>query len=65
MSLIFAKVPREIIYKKEMNSKRVLGFIFLVFKTSLDDTISFSLDSIVKWTGLKINRHSGKTNDIY
>ena len=62
---IFAKVPREIIYNKKLHNKRVLCFIFLVYKISLDNTISFSLDSIIKWTGLKKSKNKGKSNDIF
>ncbi len=65
MIIIFAKVPREIIYNKELNNKRVLSFIFLVFRSSLDDTISFSLDSIINWAGLKKSRNKGKSNNIF
>ena len=65
MIIIFAKVPKEIIYNKNIDKKRVLVFLFLVFKNSLDNTISFSLNYLIDWCKMKPDRHKGKTNDIF
>jgi len=63
--IIFAKVSKEIIYNKEFDNKRISLFMFLVFKISLDDTVSFSINSIIDWHKLKINKRKGKTNEIF
>lgn len=61
----FVKIPREIIYNKELGDKRVIIFSYLCSRRSLDDTVAFSISELCHWSYLKPNYHDGKINHKY
>lgn len=63
IQIIYATVPKEIIYNKEMNDKRVIVYCYFSLKYGLDDTVGFSCDSVVTWCGFKSNYHKDKINE--
>lgn len=58
-------IPREIIYDKDLGDKRVIVYSYLCCRRALDDTVAFSINELVKWTGLVPNYHDGKINHKY
>lgn len=62
--MMFATVPREIIYNKDFGIVRVGTYIYL-FKNRITNGIEvvFSIEDIVNWMKQKPNRNSGKIND--
>ena len=58
-------IPREIIYDKDLGDKRVIVYSYLCCRRALDDSIAFSINELVKWTGLVPNYHEGKINHKY
>lgn len=58
----YIKIPREIIYNKELGDKRVLLLSYLCSRRSLDDTVAFSINELCEWTKNKPNSHEGKIN---
>lgn len=48
-----------------MFDKRVIVYSYLCCRRSLDDTVAFSINELVKWTGLVPNYHEGKINNKY
>ena len=61
----YVKIPREIIYNKELGDKRVIIFSYLCSRRSLDDTVAFSISELCHWSHLKPNYHEGKINYKY
>lgn len=61
----FIKIPREIIYNKELGDKRVIIFSYLCSRRTLDDTVAFSISELCHWSHLKPNYHDGKINHKY
>lgn len=48
-----------------MGDKRVIIYSYLCCRRTLDDTVAFSINELVKWTGLIPNYHDGKINHKY
>lgn len=63
IQILYATVPKEIIYNKEMNDKRVIVYCYFSLKCGLDDTVGFSCDSVVTWCSFKLNYHKDKINE--
>lgn len=61
----YVKIPREIIYNKELGDKRVIIFSYLCSRRALDDTVAFSISELCHWSCLKPNYHDGKINHKY
>lgn len=61
----YVKIPREIIYDKDLSSKRVIIFSYLCARRSLDDTVAFSTTELCRWSKLKPNYRDGKINQKY
>lgn len=61
----YVKIPREIIYNKEISEKRVILFSYLCSRRALDDTVAFSTSELCHWSRLKPNYHEGKINQKY
>lgn len=61
----YVKIPREIIYNKELGDKRVIIFSYLCSRRTLDDTVAFSISELCHWSHLKPNYHDGKINHKY
>lgn len=61
----FIKIPREIIYSKDLGEKRVIIFSYLCSRRALDDTVAFSISELCHWSHLKPNYHDGKINQKY
>lgn len=61
----YVKIPREIIYNKELGDKRVIIFSYLCSRRALDDTVAFSISELCHWSYLKSNYHDGKINHKY
>lgn len=59
------KIPREIIYNKDIGNKRVIIFSYLCSRRALDDTVAFSISELCHWSHLKPNYHDGKINYKY
>lgn len=61
----YVKIPREIIYDKDLGDKRVIIFSYLCSRRTLDDTVAFSISELCHWSHLKPNYHDGKINHKY
>lgn len=61
----YVKIPREIIYDKDLTDKRVIIFSYLCARRSLDDTVAFSTTELCHWSKLKPNYRDGKINQKY
>ena len=61
----YVKIPREIIYNKDISDKRVIIFSYLCSRRALDDTVAFSISELCHWSCLKPNYHDGKINHKY
>lgn len=61
----YVKIPREIIYNKDIGDKRVIIFSYLCSRRALDDTVAFSISELCHWSYLKPNFHDGKINQKY
>lgn len=61
----YVKIPREIIYGKDIGDKRVIIFSYLCSRRALDDTVAFSISELCHWSYLKPNFHDGKINQKY
>ena len=61
----YVKIPREIIYDKDIGDKRVVIFSYLCSRRALDDTVAFSISELCHWSYLKPNYHEGKINQKY
>lgn len=61
----YVKIPREIIYDKNIGDKRVIIFSYLCSRRALDDTVAFSISELCHWSHLKPNYHDGKINHKY
>lgn len=61
----YVKIPREIIYGKDIGDKRVIIFSYLCSRRALDDTVAFSISELCHWSYLKPNYHDGKINYKY
>lgn len=61
----YVKIPREIIYNKDLSDKRVIIFSYLCARRSLDDTVAFSITELCHWSHLKPNYRDGKINQKY
>jgi len=59
------KIPREIIYDKDISDKRVIIFSYICSRRALDDTVAFSISELCHWSHLKPNYHDGKINHKY
>ena len=62
---IYVKIPREIIYDKNLGDKRVIIFSYLCARRALDDTVAFSITELCHWSKLKPNYRDGKINQKY
>lgn len=61
----YIKIPREIIYAKDIGDKRIIIFSYLYSRRALDDTVAFSISELCHWSRLKPNYHDGKINHKY
>lgn len=61
----YVKIPREIIYDKDLSDKRIIIFSYLCARRSLDDTVAFSTTELCHWSQLKPNYRDGKINQKY
>ena len=61
----YVTIPKEIIYDKDLGDKRVIVYSYLCSRRALDDSVAFSINELVKWTGLIPNYHEGKINHKY
>lgn len=61
----YVKIPREIIYDKDLGDKRVIIFSYLCARRALDDTVAFSTTELCHWSNLKPNYRDGKINQKY
>lgn len=61
----YVKIPRQIIYNKDIGDKRVIVFSYLCSRRALDDTVAFSITELCHWSHLKPNYHNGKINHKY
>ena len=61
----YVKIPREIVYDKDLSTKRVIVFSYLCARRSLDDTVAFSTTELCHWSKLKPNYRDGKINQKY
>lgn len=61
----YVKIPREIVYDKDLSSKRAIIFSYLCARRSLDDTVAFSTTELCHWSKLKPNYRDGKINQKY
>ena len=61
----YVKIPREIIYNKDIGDKRTIIFSYLCSRRALDDTVAFSISELCHWSHLKPNYHDGKINHKY
>lgn len=61
----YVKIPKEIIYDKDLTEKRVIIFSYLCARRSLDDTVAFSTTELCRWSNLKPNYRDGKINQKY
>ena len=61
----YVKIPREIIYDKDIGDKRVIIFSYICSRRALDDTVAFSISELCHWSHLKPNYHDGKINHKY
>lgn len=61
----YVKIPREIIYNKDICDKRVIIYSYLCSRRALDDTVAFSISELCHWSHLKPNYHDGKINHKY
>lgn len=61
----YVKIPKEIIYDKDLTDKRVIIFSYLCSRRSLDDTAAFSTTELCQWSKLKPNYRDGKINQKY
>lgn len=61
----YVKIPREIIYDKDIGDKRIVIFSYLCSRRALDDTAAFSISELCHWSHLKPNYHDGKINHKY
>lgn len=61
----YVKIPRELIYDKDLTDKRVIIFSYLCARRSLDDTVAFSTTELCHWSKLKPNYRNGKINQKY
>ena len=48
-----------------MGDKRVIVYSYLCSRRTLDDSVAFSINELVKWTGLVPNHHKDKINHKY
>lgn len=63
--LNYVKIPRSIIYNKDLTDKRAIIFSYLCARRSLDDTVAFSTTELCNWSKLKPNYRDGKINQKY
>lgn len=63
--LNYVKIPRSIIYDKELTDKRAIIFSYLCARRSLDDTVAFSTTELCNWSKMKPNYRDGKINQKY
>lgn len=61
----YVKIPREIIYNKDLSDKRVIMFLYLCSRRALDDTVAFSISELCHWSRMKPNYRDGKINQKY
>ena len=61
----YVTIPKDIVYDKDLGSKRVIVYSFLCCHRALNDSVGFSIPELVKWTGLIPNYHKGKINEKY
>lgn len=61
----YVTIPKEIIYDKDLGDKRIIVYSYLCSRRALDDSVAFSINELVKWTGLIPNYHEGKINHKY
>lgn len=61
----YIKLPREIIYDKDIGDKRVIIFSYLCSRKTIDETVAFSVSELCHWSHLKPNYHDGKINQKY
>lgn len=58
-------VPSSVILDTDMDSRRIAAFTFFAVRRGLDNQLSFSINNIVKWSGMTPDRHKGAVNDKY
>ena len=55
-------VPCDLITASDMDSKRLLVYLYLAMKKGYDSSVTFSVNQIAEWCGYKPNRNKGKIN---
>lgn len=58
----FVKYPRDLIYMKNLDSKRIGVYTYFIINKTLYNEVNLSLENIIKFCGYKSNRNSGKIN---
>lgn len=62
---IYFVVPASIILNSNGSDKRLTTFSYFSIRRGLDYNLTFSINSLVEWTGRKSNRRSNKINDKF
>lgn len=61
----YIKVPREIIYAKDIGDKRIACFTYFVFHMGLNDRVLFYCNYLIEWCHFKPKRDKGCMNDKF
>lgn len=66
----YMKIPRDIIYEKDVGEKRVLCFLYFLQNITYGGDIFYSCDHLIKWCGYrpnsrKRNKNEKSTNDTF
>ena len=56
----YIRIPKKIIYKKDIDCNRVLIWSYLYTRRSFDDTVSFSVNEIYRWAGKNADNRNKK-----
>lgn len=59
------KIPRELIYNKSLADKRVAIYSYCTLNSGISNSCYTSCSTIISWCGMKMDRHSGSTNDKF
>ncbi len=61
----YISVPASIIMNNELDTKRVVAYIYFALKHGKDNELSFTINHLVSWCGFTPNKHDGKINDKF
>lgn len=62
---IASKIPREIIYNKDLGDKRIIFYLYIYFAVSRSRELTIITSEAVKSMGFRPNSHKGKINDEF